>query len=196
MVNKPATLAGVVTLLLITGCDDHPRRPTDANPKDATSYRLPPVSHTTDQVRLTVQDVLAWRDTYGDLLDRPRDAAIERFQSEGKRDGTNGFHWAAGPRTDYRSVGVFCVDRGGTQTIFAVRVHPKTNETMDVLGVIRLARQFTFGSGTFTDSVDEYFSAETVDRRNSLTFAVHGDDITFHSAVFASDVVAKERRER
>ena len=140
---------------------------------------------------LSIEDVLKWRDAYGDLLDRPRDAAVERFGTEAKIRATNAADWSASSRTGERDIGILCADASSSAKIIAVTIYPRSTEALDVLEVIRHARLFNFGSGNFTDSVDEYFFAETKDRRNTLQFMIRGRDVAFHRAVFASEAALK-----
>jgi len=133
---------------------------------------------------LSVGDVLAWRTTYGDLLGKTKEAAVERFGQPASEDRPGVWTWDASPKTNNRMVTISFSDNP-PHNAYAIKVYAPDQETLDPIDVLKSAPQFNFGSGTYLDSVTSYFLAETRDGRNDLQFDV-GDRVTFSAAIFTS----------
>jgi hypothetical protein len=65
-----------------------------------------------------------------------------------------------------------------------VKVIRAEGEELDVSEVIRRAPDFTFDSGTFTDTAVHYLTATTRDKRNGFQFSVSESQIKFQAALF------------
>jgi len=173
----------VLVLSLLTSCDRlgmPARDSTDPVPQPAISKRH----------ALTLEEVFAWRNRYGDLLGKSRDAAIERFGLDFKTDqisdGSAGLNWQANRQTDNRAIAIVVNPESRGGQIVAVKVFSRAGEDLDPLAVLRKAYVFRFESGTYTDSTEHYFTAETLDKRNSVQFGIAKDDIVFRAAVFTN----------
>lgn len=115
--------------------------------------RVRPVKgNTTTPSALTVDDLLAWRGVYGDLLGKPRQAAIERFgisQDEAHDQDVDHITWKPSPRTGDRQVTVLFWLRAGDDVVKGVKVFPRPNESLDAMEVLKKAPMFKFGTGTY-----------------------------------------------
>lgn len=131
--------------------------------------------------RLTVDDVLAWRNTYGDLLGKPREALIERFGTP-KDDDENSSDWNQSPKTRDREVAV--VYNSVDTVVKAVKVFARRSESLDAVAVLRKAPVLKFETGTYKDSLQNYFIAETQDGRNLFQFDVAETGVKFRDMMF------------
>ncbi len=120
---------------------------------------------------LAVDDVLAWRNTYGGLLGKSRDVAIERFGPPEKEEGLN-LEWNESPRTGMRWLKLAYAPLGRKPVLVVVKAGVRPEETLDVMDVLKKATQFTFEAGIYSDSTESYFEATTKDGRNRLQFDV------------------------
>lgn len=132
--------------------------------------------------QLSLGVVLGWREKYGDLIGKSRDAVVERFGIPQKDEGAI-LSWQAAPRTGDRYLRVG-LDSSGKVGVVLVGARP--SERLDVMDVLRKATMFSFSTGTYTDSVLSYFVAETRDGRNGLRFMVTQKGVFFDSALFTN----------
>lgn len=141
----------------------------------------PKVAYTT----LSVDDVLAWRNTFGDLLGKSRQAVIERYGAPQKEDGAS-LSWDQGPRTGGRFVLVgFESAPGGVVQV--MKVGALSTERFDTTEVLKKAPMFTFETGTYKDTLVHYFTASTKDGRNGFQFDITQSGPKFSYAIFAKD---------
>ncbi|MEK7992757.1 MAG: hypothetical protein AAB403_03030 [Planctomycetota bacterium] len=135
--------------------------------------------------RLSVDNALGWRATYGDLLGKPREAVIERFGSAAEDETNNGLSWDPSPKTHDRhvTVGFNSKDKGSGAAV--VKVFARPTESLDPMEVLRKAPMFKFETGTYKDSLVNYFTAETKDGRNIFQFDVAETGVKFRAMLFS-----------
>jgi hypothetical protein len=138
---------------------------------------------------LSVDGVLAWRATYGDLLGKPREAVIERFGTARKSDGDSdsALSWDSSPKTGNRSVTVFFESAASGSTVQAVKVFAGLTESLDAIEILKKAPLFEFETGTYKDALIQYFVAKAKDGRNAFQFNVSDAGVKFNGIVFAQN---------
>jgi hypothetical protein len=130
-----------------------------------------------------VEGCLAWRNTYGDLLGKPREAVIERFGLPQKEYAAS-LSWDSSSKTGDRDV-TFVFDSAMKSSVAGgERVYARRNESLGVLEVLKKAPMFKFDTGTYTDALPNYFTASTIDGRNIFQFDVADGDVRFRSMMF------------
>lgn len=132
---------------------------------------------------LSLEGVLAWRGSYGDLLGKPRDTVIERFGAPQEEDGVS-LSWNESPKTGSRTLMVFfdSVNKDGVAK--GVKVGAHAAEWLDPMEVLKRAPMFDFSTGTYNDSLLNYLVASTKDGRNSFQFDVTERGLKFRCVVF------------
>lgn len=155
-------------------------RPARGGPAKVTTAPL---------LALSVDGVLAWRGTYGDLLGKPREAVIERFGTARKSDGDSDstLSWDSSPRTRNRSVTVFFESAANGSTVQAVKVFAALSESLDAIEILKKAPMFEFETGTYKDALVQYFVAKSKDGRNAFQFNVSDAGVKFNGIVFAQN---------
>jgi hypothetical protein len=133
---------------------------------------------------LSVGDVLAWRGIYRDLLGKPREAVIERFGPPNEDQNSNSLSWQPSQKTADRQVSVLfdSAVKGGVAQ--AVKAFARPTESLDPMEVLKKAPMFKFETGTYTDSLLNYFVAQTKDERNAFQFDVAESGVKFRAMVF------------
>jgi hypothetical protein len=121
---------------------------------------------------LDVDDVLAWKTPFADLLGKPKDVAVERYGAPDRQTETT-LRYQGNAKTLFRSLIIFVANN----TITSIKVFSHPWEALPIDRVIKRAKMFCFTSGTFEDSTDDYFSADTVDGRNSIQFTISQSNI-------------------
>jgi hypothetical protein len=106
--------------------------------------------------KLSVDDVLAWGNTYGDLLGKPLEASIERFGAP-QDNGENSSTWNPSARTSERTVVVMCSSTGSVAKVLKVFARP--GESVDALEVLKKAPLLKFGTGTYKDTLLNFLTA-------------------------------------
>lgn len=128
----------------LAGCDDT----TTSATKPVTAASSAPAT----LISLSLEDVLAWRATYGDLLGKPREAVVERF-GEPQREEGSALDWDAAPKTANRWLIVGFDSADKHSLVQAVRVGSRSAEQLDVVEILKKAPMFTFETGTYRDAV-------------------------------------------
>ena len=172
------TLLAVAMLL---GC----QRTESPQPAQSAAQKPPATTATTATTKETVvsvTDVLGWRSSYGDLLGKPKAAAVERFGEPSTQDRPNVWTWEPSAKTSNRMVTIFFAAQAPNPAT-EVKVYASDQEKVDPLEVLKRAPQFDFTTGTYRDSVTNYLIAETKDGRNDLQFDIDGD-VVFSAATF------------
>lgn len=144
------------------------------------------------QAALTLSEVLGWRSVYGDLLGKPKEAAIERFGEPTTEDRPGAWTWEGSPKTNDRMVTIEYSDRA-PRAAYEVKVYANDQERLDPLEILKRAPQFNLTTGTYRDRVTSYLVAETKDGRNDLEFNVGDNDVKFSAALFNSSVPGRHR---
>jgi hypothetical protein len=116
-------LTNVLLLLMITASCDH------------SSNRVQPEVKT-----LTIDEALSWRSAYGDLVGKPREAALERYGPTSKEKGQTDLIWNASPKTEGRMVNVIVYNTQNGPTVMMVKVFAKEDEFLDPIEVLKKAR--------------------------------------------------------
>lgn len=171
-----------IALITLAGCGSKPSPRAGAEPSSASATR--PVSSKPSLSGLSVDDVLGWRDTYGDLLGKPREAAIERFGPAEEDEGTNSLRWGPSPKTGDRSVRVLFLSAQKGAIVEGVKVYARPTESLDPIEILKRAPMFEFSSGTYTDTLVNYFTAKTKDGRNIFQFDVAEGGVKFCAMAF------------
>ena len=169
-----------IILLSIYSCGSDPRTTSDGSLGDH-----PNKSINDNIVTLSFNDILAWRDTYGDLLGKPKETAIERYGPPIEEEEKRALKWKASEKTNGRPILLVTSNVGSDASILGVKVFKKDNENFDPIEIIKKANLFYFESGTYIDSTQNYFTAETKDRRNSFQFNISDNDVKFLAAIFS-----------
>ena len=133
---------------------------------------------------LDIDTVLGWRHTYGDLIGKPKEAAVERYGQADGEEGEDTLQWNASTKTDNRNVVVVLADDAKAATITAVKVYARPGESLEPIEVIRRATLFNFDSGTYKDTSTDYFMARTKDNRNAYQFDIKDGIVTFRRMLF------------
>lgn len=127
---------------------------------------------------LTIDGVFDWRQKYGDLLAKSREAATGRL-GPSKREDQNRVFWDKSPATGNRGL-VLHFDSDAKDSLSTkISVGARPDERLDVAEALKKAELFTFDTGTFSDSTRNYFSASTKDGRNILVFEETESGIKF-----------------
>jgi hypothetical protein len=134
-------------------------------------------------VSLTVDAVLDWRDTYGDLIGKPRDAVLERFGAPTKEDGQS-LSWNRSPRTGDRNVLAALNTNSKDGIVQLLKVFARPSECLDPIEILKKASLFEFNTGTYTDTLLNYFAATTKDERNVLQFTASESAVRFRAVMF------------
>jgi hypothetical protein len=132
---------------------------------------------------LSVNGVLAWRGTYGDLLEKSREAVIERFGTPNGEDGTI-LSWNEALKTGNRPLLVGFDSANKDSIVQIVKVGARQTEWLDAVEVFKKAPMFTFSTGTYKDALLNYFTAETKDGRNVFQFDVTERGLKFRYVSF------------
>jgi hypothetical protein len=174
-----AQLAVLVILSAVGFAQQGPPRP--AQPKTQPKPAVPKI-HT-----LSIDEVLSWRSAYEDLLGKDSAVARERY-GQPPHEYDNELDFDGSDKTDGHEISLFI--RSGKVTAVKVFANP-LSEYLDVLSVIVRAPNFCFSSGTFTDSTDNYFMAESKDGRNSLQFQLYEGAtlVAFQAAIFDGEPI-------
>jgi len=166
-------------VLTVFACDRKmPDSDQDNSPK---VLNVSPVSRS-----LTLDDTLAWRRRYADLLGKPKETAIERYGQPTSEEEKLTLTWKEGSKTEGRQIMVLLESVGTKTEIIAVKVFAKVDEVLDPMDILKKAHQFNFTTGTYEDTVKHFFIAETKDGRNSFQFEVSDNQVRFHSMMFFS----------
>ena len=134
-------------------------------------------------ISLSVDEVLAWRGTYGDLLGKPREAVIERFGTPQEEDGPS-LSWVKAQKTADRPLLVYFDSANKDSIVQGVKVGPRSAERLDVMEILQKAPMFTFDTGTYSDTLLNYFTASTKDGRNAFQFDVTERGAKFRYVIF------------
>ena len=181
----------VILLLLLVTAGSCSKPQTAAQPENTPAAAAVPTPIDKPKRHLSLDDALEWRDMYGDLLGKPREAAIERF-GPGFRESPPGLlSWDSGPKTRDRSIAVAILGHGAEARIGAVKVFAKDDEQIDPVELIKRAQLFDFDTGTYRDSVTNYWLAATKDGRNSYQFEIGESRVTFHAMEFTHPELEK-----
>lgn len=136
---------------------------------------------------LSVDGALAWRNTYGDLLGKPREAVIERFGTPNRNEDGNSLEWDRSEKTDDRGLTIFFDSVAQKGSIAqGVKVFSRPAESLDALEILKRAQMFEFTTGTYEDTVLNYFTATTKDGRNAFQFDVHESGVYFRAMIFVN----------
>jgi hypothetical protein len=158
---------------LLIACNQTPPAPQQAVPQKTAATAPKPAA-------VSIDEVLRWRNTYGDLLGKPKESAVDRFGQPSTEDASGVWTWEPSAKTDNRMVTISYTPKVAMQ----MKVYARDDEKVDPLDVLKRAPEFNLGSGTYKDSVTSYFVAETKDGRNTLQFDVGGNDVSFNAAIF------------
>lgn len=139
---------------------------------------------------LGLDDVFGWRDHYGDLIGKSKEAAIARFGDGFTEQFPGLLRWSPSARTADRSVDVGMSALDATAKIFLVKVFARDNEGLDPLEILKKAPLFTIETGTYSDSTINFMTATTKDKRNRFQFDVSDSAVTFHAIFFEDPEVA------
>jgi hypothetical protein len=149
---------------------------------------------------LTLNEVLAWKDIYGDLVGKNRDVAIERYGPAYQAEASSGsvlLHWDASHKTAGREVQVLVSTSDPPDVIFAAHVYPRADETLDVMEILRKAPLFEFESGVFSNSTDGHFSAKKRQAGNethtAIQFLVKEQGLVLERVYFFVDTLLSGR---
>jgi hypothetical protein len=134
---------------------------------------------------LSLDDVFAWRQKYGDLLGKPKEAAIERYGPPRPATETEQLlEWKASEKTDNRNVSI-ALHAGPNGKAIADKVFARDDEQIDPTDVLKKSNLLNFETGTYRDSATNYLICTTKDKRNSIQLDVSDAKITFRAAMFA-----------
>jgi hypothetical protein len=133
-----------------------PQTPTHSANKNSSTSKI-----------LEVDDVLEWRTPFEDLFGKSKDVAVERFGPPDKQRETRLVYFG-NAKTSFREIFVFVRN----DRISGIKVFASPRELLPVDRVIMRAKMFCFSSGTFEDSTDDYFEADTADGRSSIQFTI------------------------
>ncbi|HEY1205180.1 MAG: hypothetical protein ABSH46_18680 [Bryobacteraceae bacterium] len=153
--------------------------------RDVIQFVRPADRITTTPPAFSVDEALALRGAYGDLLGKPREAVIERFGTPQTEDGRT-LGWGEAPRTGNRSLLVIFDSANKGSLAQGVKVGARSTERLDVTEVLQKAPMFTFDTGTYTDTLLNYFTASTKDGRNAFQFDVTERGARFRYVIFTS----------
>ena len=134
------------------------------------------------QTGLAVDQVLAWRLQYDDLIGKDEHAAIDRL-GDPDRTIPDWIGYLPSAKTNSRKVDIL-IENG---KIKGVKVFAGPDDILDVEQVIQRAPVFCFAAGTYMDSTQRYLSAQSSDGRNTLQFSLGGRSVLFHAAMFQND---------
>ena len=73
--------------------------------------------------------------------------------------------------------------KSGVVTVIVIARRP--TERLDVGEVLKKGPLFTFDTGTYADSLQNYFTAKTKDGRNTFRFDVTATSVTFSALMLA-----------
>ena len=138
--------------------------------------------------RLSLEDVLHWRDKYADLLGKSKDAVVERYGKPTSEEPLSSgidetmMWYEPSSKTEWRPLYV-CLNNPLNQ-VTHVKIEAKDTDELDVLEVIRNGLLFDFGSGTFQDSAKSYFLAKTKDGRNAIQFDITSPRLKLAAVTF------------
>lgn len=167
----------VLFLLAAFACG---RKTTDSCQDNSRKVvNLSPVSRS-----MTLDDVLAWRAKYADLLGKPKETAIERYGKPTVEEEEL-LAWKNGLRTDGRQIMVLFKSVGTKTEIIMVKVFAKDDEVLDPMEILKKAYQFQFDTGTYEDSIKNFLVAQTKDGRNSFQFDICDNQVRFRAMMFS-----------
>jgi len=131
---------------------------------------------------LTVDQVLAWRLPYDDLIGKDEQAAIETFGPPDREIPDWLGYRAGNPKTGPRKIDVLI--EGGK--VSGIKVFAGPNDDLGIEQIVQKAPIFCFSSGTYTDSTQQYFAARSVDGRSTLQFSIGGPSAHLHGVMFTN----------
>jgi len=137
---------------------------------------------------LTLDQVLLWRDKYRDLLDKPKEAAIEKFGPADvvEEDFIIGrLTWNGSAKTEGRRIAVLLTSTASKLYIAEVELFAAPGETLDAMELLKKAPLFMFETGTYGDPPENFLAAETRDGRARFLFDVGEAGVAFRAVVFA-----------
>jgi hypothetical protein len=131
---------------------------------------------------LTVDQVLAWRLPYNDLIGADEKVVVEKFGPPDRKI-PNWISYFGGGKSQSRKIDLL-IENG---IVKAIRVFATPQDFLGIEQVIQRAPVFCFSSGTFTDSTVRYFSAQSVDGRDVLQFSINDRSARFHAVMFENE---------
>lgn len=133
---------------------------------------------------VSLDEVLAWRTQYEDLLGKD-------FALTGKRFGLPDTAQNGAVHSSVK-VKKHVVEFYAQQSKLAdVIVYPKEDEDVGIVRVLVKARLFCFRTGTWTNSTRDFFEARSLDGRNVLQFAIFPNGIRLERVMFLDSTTAK-----
>jgi hypothetical protein len=71
--------------------------------------------------------------------------------------------------------------------ISGVKIFAGPQDVLAIEQLVQKASIFCFSAGTFQDSTEQYFEAQSLDGRNTLQFAIDGHPARFRAAIFVKE---------
>lgn len=128
-------------------------------------------------IQLTADDVLGWRASIEDLLDKDVAVLKERFgEPNTQKDST--WEYAETPTQREMNVGVY---EGKTKYIMMI---PRSTEVLDVRNALQHADLFEFQSGVYRNTTTRYLALTKKDDRTLIQFAIQGRGLRLEKVGF------------
>lgn len=127
-----------------------------------------------------MDQVLAWRLPYDDLIGKDEHAAIERL-GDPDHSIPDWISYLPSAKTGSRKVDVL-IENGKIQE---VKVFAEPDDILEVKQLIQRAPFLALRRAPiYMDSTQRYLSAQSADCRNTLQFSLGGRSVLFHAVMF------------